>query len=545
MSCECPRGGGNAKCARHNVVKSEHWRSLCAQGGDYYQAWEEGRGPGQIAVPRGAAGAEAAPCRSCGEGVELPVPSGPIDALFHFRHSRHGDTELRYALRGIAKHMPWVRRVVIFGDKPAFLAGEDQGVYHVPHERLAWLGPYKTPLTNHLLMFHLCAFIPELAEDFLWFCDDFVPIADTTPAEACRPYYLNDLAKAKRPDAGHLWRDQLWRSYDLLRRKKLPGLNYETHAPTYMRKRWVTDAVREFKDQMTEDRFYGPIGPSTILNHAAKTQRFKPVPLAAAGGKAAWYGDNAPAYEQVVSAANGRRSMNFDDSSFSVGVRRWLRETFPAPCKFEKHPEPRGVLHRSHAIKGWFDPDFEACYRAAAYAAQDGAVLVELGSFLGKSTAYLATELLNAGLRTELTAVDTWRGTPGRMKQADYYPAFTKNLRGGDADLFEIVRPLRCDSAEAAGAFPDRSVDFLYIDADHSYARVKADIAAWRPKCRGVIAGHDYDPVRFPGVVKAVTEAFGPVVVRGTTWAVRIDETAAFDSGEFLAQFEVGKPVAA
>ena len=39
---------------------------------------------------------------------------------------------------------------------------------------------------------------------------------------------------------------------------------------------------------------------------------------------------------------------------------------------------------------------------------------------------------------------------------------------------------------------------------------MKADLAAWVPKVRGVIAGHDYDPVKFPGVVSAVNEAFGP-----------------------------------
>lgn len=41
--CECPIAG---YCERHHVTKNEHWHKLC-QREDYFQAWEEGRGPGQ------------------------------------------------------------------------------------------------------------------------------------------------------------------------------------------------------------------------------------------------------------------------------------------------------------------------------------------------------------------------------------------------------------------------------------------------------------------------------------------------------------------
>ena len=44
-----------------------------------------------------------------------------MDALFFFRHSEFGDRELQFALRGIARHAPWIRKVWIFGDRPAFL----------------------------------------------------------------------------------------------------------------------------------------------------------------------------------------------------------------------------------------------------------------------------------------------------------------------------------------------------------------------------------------------------------------------------------------
>jgi predicted O-methyltransferase YrrM len=49
-------------------------------------------------------------------------------------------------------------------------------------------------------------------------------------------------------------------------------------------------------------------------------------------------------------------------------------------------------------------------------------------------------------------------------------------------------------SEEAAEAFEARSLDFVYIDAQHHYEAVKRDIALWWPKVKpgGILAGHDY-----------------------------------------------------
>ena len=48
-------------------------------------------------------------------------------------------------------------------------------------------------------------------------------------------------------------------------------------------------------------------------------------------------------------------------------------------------------------------------------------------------------------------------------------------------------------SVDASTVFVDGVLDFVYIDADHSYQAVMDDIAAWMPKVKpgGVIAGHD------------------------------------------------------
>jgi hypothetical protein len=71
-------------------------------------------------------------------------------------------------------------------------------------------------------------------------------------------------------------------------------------------------------------------------------------------------------------------------------------------------------------------------------------------------------------------------------------------------------RTLRMTSEEAAKEIEDNSLDFVYIDANHSYEATSQDISLWWPKVKkgGVFSGHDYTnggPYNF-GVKRAVDE---------------------------------------
>lgn len=75
---------------------------------------------------------------------------------------------------------------------------------------------------------------------------------------------------------------------------------------------------------------------------------------------------------------------------------------------------------------------------------------------------------------------------------------------------------------EAAPLIPDGWADFIFIDAGHSYAACAGDIEAYLPKLApgGWFGGHDYHQA-FPGVIRAVNEAFGPdgfVLLDGWIW---------------------------
>jgi len=74
------------------------------------------------------------------------------------------------------------------------------------------------------------------------------------------------------------------------------------------------------------------------------------------------------------------------------------------------------------------------------------------------------------------------------------------------------VRIITAQSYRAAKIIPNDYFDFVFIDADHSYERVRDDIRIWRQKVKhgGFLCGHDWGDARFPGVKAAVTQSFEP-----------------------------------
>lgn len=87
----------------------------------------------------------------------------------------------------------------------------------------------------------------------------------------------------------------------------------------------------------------------------------------------------------------------------------------------------------------------------------------------------------------------------------------------------QIVRGFSLDVSKTV---PDGSLDYCFIDGDHSYDGCMADIKAWRSKVRpgGWIGGHDYGNKRLPGVKQAVDESFQTGQIETDvedTWFVR------------------------
>ena len=121
------------------------------------------------------------------------------------------------------------------------------------------------------------------------------------------------------------------------------------------------------------------------------------------------------------------------------------------------------------------------------------AVIAELGTFYGCSAFAFQQAILDGGLDTVFTAVDTWQGDA--FTREDYREpvreAYEEVQRTCYADVHARSLCMRFD--EAAGLFPDGSVDLLHIDGSHRYEDVSHDYRTWKDKIspRGAAFFHD------------------------------------------------------
>jgi hypothetical protein len=157
--------------------------------------------------------------------------------------------------------------------------------------------------------------------------------------------------------------------------------------------------------------------------------------------------------------------------------------------------------------------------------------IAEVGVWRGKG----ANNILRLVPDAQLTLVDPWVAYAGPK------PGETADARIDQAEMDRIAdavardfrgraRILRMPSVEAASLLhgAGEHFDLVFIDGDHTYEGCKTDVCAWWPLAASWIGGHDYlNPRqapdgrdRFPGVTRAVDEAFGDAVTRGSdsTW---------------------------
>lgn len=139
----------------------------------------------------------------------------------------------------------------------------------------------------------------------------------------------------------------------------------------------------------------------------------------------------------------------------------------------------------------------------------------EIGVYKGKN----ARNLLNLLPNLSLCLVDRWKeyseteikadeaSTMGFIKQESWDKIYNKVLKLQRRQGEGRVNIIKKSSISASKMIKNNSLDFIFIDAGHSYRSVKNDIMAWLPKVKfgGFIGGHDYSR---SGVRRAVEFIF-------------------------------------
>jgi MMP 1-O-methyltransferase len=169
-------------------------------------------------------------------------------------------------------------------------------------------------------------------------------------------------------------------------------------------------------------------------------------------------------------------------------------------------PMPEELRRAAEAARGFMPPaEGLALYRTAAGYARLGPVL-EVGTYCGKSTIYLACAVRQAG--QVVVTVDHHHGSEENQPGWEYHDASLVDLATGRLDTLPFFRStltglgLDDDVIAIVGRSADVArlwqapLGMLFIDGGHTEAAAQADYEGWAPRVApgGALAIHDVFP---------------------------------------------------
>jgi hypothetical protein len=123
------------------------------------------------------------------------------------------------------------------------------------------------------------------------------------------------------------------------------------------------------------------------------------------------------------------------------------------------------------------------------------AMFCDLGFTLGAEIGVLKGEysevLCYANPKLHLYCIDPWLGN-----KAGFRDTALKHLADCNCTIIQNT------SMEAVGNFADNSLDFVFLDGNHTFPFIVNDLIQWTPKVRvgGIVAGHDYLDLAHSGI---------------------------------------------
>ncbi len=133
----------------------------------------------------------------------------------------------------------------------------------------------------------------------------------------------------------------------------------------------------------------------------------------------------------------------------------------------------------------------------------EAAAIAEIGVYRGEFAEQL---LRSCGHITSYLLIDPWRNLTDWNKPANHnqleFDAIFEEAMGRVSFAVEKTKVLRAKTKELAREIPDESLDFIYIDGDHTLKEITIDLMLLLSKCKigGLIGGDDFASARQHGI---------------------------------------------
>ncbi len=177
------------------------------------------------------------------------------------------------------------------------------------------------------------------------------------------------------------------------------------------------------------------------------------------------------------------------------------------------HARVNELTAKIEPIQGWLSAGAGSAQYQLARLLAPSEVMVELGSWKGRSTAWLGFAVKDRG-NGRVIAIDTWAGTPSESLHKELLKDYGKdqlfdefNANMAQLGLSDVIEARRMSTQQAAREWiGGQCIGVLHIDAGHEYLDVRRDFEMWSPFVvpGGFIVFDDVPS--WPGPTRLITE---------------------------------------
>lgn len=443
-----------------------------------------------------------------------------VDAMFVwiYWHGGAKADELRWSMRSVLQNYQGNASIMLVGDPPPWYTGPVIKVNRVDQCKYR---PYRDQLNK----FRIICDSPLIPNTFIWMMDDIYFLKPVTYADLQQHLMIGSVPAVIRGNT--TWLQHKRDTFAVLATHKKPQIDYCTHMPHIIEKDKFMHVWNKYGlDTNTlqwellygAEHFTNPVRANTkLFTRVQQRISTAPASMIINNSERGWtpplqtflfntFTEKSPYESDTVATPRVNTVMHAPKTARTTIQRTRITKMRNKPIKTVIRRD-----HRQKALRIMRKPQFmhDGLNDMLAYL-PNNLTMVEVGSYAGESAATFA----KSGKFAAIHCVDIWRDILAAEQKFDAVAA-----------SFPIIHKHKGLSVSVANEFANESVDFVYVDAKHDYADVRADIVAWLPKIKktGFMGGHDFT-LSFTGVIRAVRELFKqPITVfQDDSWLVKL-----------------------